>query len=81
MRPSLRVPEPSRQNPRPAPSVTRALATIHRYGVTPEQIDAAILAAINVTLCLFSGGDDRVAEGFNHDIAQNGRGWNSAFVG
>jgi hypothetical protein len=29
-------------------------------------------AAINVTLCLASGGGDRVAEGFNNDIAISG---------
>jgi len=56
-----------------ASSVTRALQAIKRYGAGPEQIDGAILAAINVTLCLASNGDDRVAEGFNHDIAANGR--------
>jgi hypothetical protein len=53
--------------------VTRALQTVHRYNAAPEQIDYAILAAINATLCLCSGGDDQVAEGFNHDIAANGR--------
>jgi hypothetical protein len=56
-----------------APSVTRALQAIKRYGAQPEQIDQAILAAINVTLCLASGGSDRVAEGFNSDIASSGR--------
>jgi hypothetical protein len=56
-----------------AQSVTRALHAIKRYGTSPEQIDHAILAAINVTLCLASGGDDRVAEGFNADIAMSGR--------
>ncbi|MCG5243785.1 hypothetical protein [Azospirillum doebereinerae] len=56
-----------------ASSVTRALQAIKRYGAGPEQIDGAILAAINVTLCLASNGNDRVAEGFNHDIAANGR--------
>lgn len=56
-----------------AHSVTRALKAIKRYGAGPEQIDGAILAAINVTLCLASNGNDRVAEGFNHDIAANGR--------
>lgn len=55
-----------------APSVTRALTAIKRYNAGPEQIDRAILSAINVTLCLASGGDDRVAEGFNHDIAISG---------
>ena len=52
--------------------VTRALQAVRRYDATPEQIDYAILAAINATLCLCSGGDDLVAEGFNHDIASNG---------
>jgi cell division protein ZapA (FtsZ GTPase activity inhibitor) len=56
-----------------APSVTRALQAIKRYGAQPEQIDHAILSAINVTLCLASGGSDRVAEGFNRDIAASGR--------
>ena len=55
-----------------AASVTRALTAIKRYNAGPEQIDRAILAAINVTLCLASGGDDRVAEGFNNDIASSG---------
>ncbi len=58
-----------------APSVTRALKAIKRYNAQPEQIDQAILSAINVTLCLLSGGNDRVAEGFNHDIAISGRGF------
>jgi cell division protein ZapA (FtsZ GTPase activity inhibitor) len=56
-----------------APSVTRALQAIKRYGAQPEQIDQTILAAINVTLCLASSGNDRVAEGFNSDIASSGR--------
>ena len=56
-----------------AASVTRALRAIKRYGTLPEQIDHAILSAINVTLCLASGGNDRVAEGFNNDIASSGR--------
>jgi cell division protein ZapA (FtsZ GTPase activity inhibitor) len=56
-----------------ATSVTRALQAIKRYGTGPDQIDHAILAAINVTLCLVSDGNDRVAEGFNRDIALNGR--------
>ena len=56
-----------------APSVTRALEAIKRYGVAPEQIDHAVLSAINVTLYLSSGGDDRVSEGFNRDLAGNGR--------
>ena len=54
-------------------SVKRALQAIQRYNAQPEQIDDAILAAINVTLCLASNGDDRVAEGFNNDIASSGR--------
>lgn len=58
-----------------APSVLRALQAIKRYNAQPEQIDHAILSAINVTLCLASGGDDRVAEGFNADIALSGRGF------
>ncbi len=56
-----------------APSVTRALAAIKRYKVQPDHYDQAILAAINVTLCLVSGASDRVAEGFNRDIALSGR--------
>ncbi len=56
-----------------AQAVTRALQTIRRYNPAPEQIDHAILAAINVTLCLVSSGNDRVADGFNSDIAVNGR--------
>jgi hypothetical protein len=56
-----------------APSVARALAAIKRYAIVPEQIDHAVLSAINVTLFLASGGDDRVSEGFNRDIAGNGR--------
>lgn len=56
-----------------ASSVSRALSAIRRYNPAPEQIDRAILSAINVTLCLASGGNDRVAEGFNHDVAMSGR--------
>ena len=52
-------------------SVSRALQTITRYQLPPERIDHAILAAINVTLCLKSGGNDRVAEGFNADCARS----------
>jgi hypothetical protein len=52
--------------------VTCALETIRRHNVAPEQIDFAILCAINATLCIRSNGDDRVAEGFNSDIAING---------
>jgi tRNA A37 N6-isopentenylltransferase MiaA len=54
-------------------SVSRSLQTIKRYSLTPERIDAAILAAINASLCLASDGNDQVAEGFNDDIARNGR--------
>ena len=56
-----------------AQSVTRALQAIKRYVRDPDQIDQAILASINITLCLASGGDDRVAEGFNNDIVSNGK--------
>jgi hypothetical protein len=56
-----------------AHSVTRALDVIRRYQPRPEQIDHAILSAINVSLFLASNGDDRVSEGFNRDIAQSGR--------
>lgn len=56
-----------------APSVTRALQAIRRYEIPPERIDHALLCAINVTLFLASHGDDRVSEGFNGDIAGNGR--------
>jgi hypothetical protein len=61
-----------------ARSVTRALDAIKRYGCRPEQIDQTILAAINVTLCIISGGNDRVAEGFNRDVASSGRGFSRA---
>jgi hypothetical protein len=54
-------------------AVARALRAIDRHKVRPEQIDGVIIAAINVTLCLASSGDDRVAEGFNGDISVNGR--------
>jgi hypothetical protein len=54
-------------------SVSRSLQTIKRYSLTPERIDDAILAAINASLCLASDGDDHVADGFNDDIARNGR--------
>lgn len=63
-----------------ARAVTRALRSIRRYDAAPEQIDHAILAAINVTLCLVSNGNDRVAEGFNGDIARNGRDFASALA-
>ena len=56
--------------------VTCALRTIRRYNLAPEQIDFAILCAINAALCIRSNGDDRVAEGFNRDIAMNGRRFN-----
>ena len=54
-------------------SVSRSLQTIKRYSLAAERIDDAILAAINASLCLSSDGDDHVAEGFNDDIARNGR--------
>jgi hypothetical protein len=54
-------------------SVSRSLQTIKRYSLTPERIDDAILAAINASLCIASVGNDQVAEGFNDDIARNGR--------
>jgi hypothetical protein len=54
-------------------SVSRSLDAIKRYGIEPEQIDEVILAAINASLCLDSDGNDSVAEGFNADIALNGR--------
>ncbi|HKF71976.1 MAG TPA: hypothetical protein VKB68_09505 [Stellaceae bacterium] len=54
-------------------SVTRALQAFKRYAVSPEQIDYAMLSAINVTLFLTSGGDDRVSDGFNRDLAGNSR--------
>jgi hypothetical protein len=56
-----------------APSVTRALQAIKRYAAAADQIDHAVLSAINVTLYVRSGGDDRVSEGFNRDLAGNGR--------
>jgi hypothetical protein len=56
-----------------APSVSGALAAIERHDATPEQTDHAALCAINLTLYLASGGDDRVPDGFNRDIAGNGR--------
>src|SRR5438445_12714911 len=42
-------------------AVGRALEAISRYKVQPDQIDHAILSAINVSLCLETGGDARVA--------------------
>jgi hypothetical protein len=54
-------------------SVSRSLQTIKRDALAPERIDDAILAAINASLCLASDGNDHVAEGFNDDIARNGR--------
>jgi cell division protein ZapA (FtsZ GTPase activity inhibitor) len=54
-------------------SVSRSLQAIRRYALTAERIDAAILAAINASLCLASDGSNHVAEGFNDDIARNGR--------
>ena len=56
-----------------APSVTRALQAIKRHAATPEQIDHAVLSAINVTLYLACRGNDRVLDAFNRDIAENGR--------
>jgi tRNA A37 N6-isopentenylltransferase MiaA len=61
-------------------SVSRSLQTIKRYSLTPERIDGAILAAINASLCLASDGDDHVAEGFNDDIARNGRNFGQRHV-
>lgn len=61
-------------------SVSRSLQTIQRYSVAPERIDDAILAAINASLCLASDGDDNVAEGFNDDIARNGRNFGRRHV-
>jgi hypothetical protein len=55
-------------------SVTRSLEAIKRYAVAADRIDDVILAA---SLCLVSDGDDRVAEGFNDDIARNGRNFGS----
>jgi hypothetical protein len=54
-------------------SVTRCLDTLKRYAVAPERIDDIILAALNASLCLVSDGDAHVADGFNDDIARNGR--------
>ena len=54
-------------------SVARTLETIRHYHIPPDEIDETILAAINVSLCLESGGDNRVAEGFNRDLVINGR--------
>jgi hypothetical protein len=54
-------------------SVSRGLQTIKRYSLSPDRIDDAILAAINASLCLVSNGDDHVADGFNDDVARNGR--------
>lgn len=54
-------------------SVSRSLQTIKRYSLGPERIDDAIIAAINASLCLASDGDDHVADGFNDDVARNGR--------
>lgn len=53
-------------------AVARALRAIDRHKVRPEEIDGVIIAAINVTLCLASSGDDRVAEGFNSDVGVSG---------
>jgi len=54
-------------------TVARSLDVIKRYELSPEEIDDAILAAINVSLCLESDGDEQVCEGFNHDLVINGR--------
>ena len=54
-------------------SVRRSLDAIKRYAVAPERIDDVILNAINASLCIVSNGDNHVAEGFNADIALNGR--------
>ena len=63
-----------------APSVRRAHRAIRRHQIPEDQIDHAILCAINVTLCLLSDGDDLTAEGFNRDIAASGgRALPSAF--
>ncbi len=59
--------------------VGRALRAIDHHGIAPERIDHAILAAINVTLCVISHGDARVANGFNDDIARNGRHFRPGF--
>ena len=56
-------------------AVSRALQAIKRYQPEPDQIDFTIIAAINATLCIASGGSDLVAEGFNHDMAISGRGF------
>ena len=56
-----------------APSVTRALQAIRRYRPSPEAIDHTILSAINVSLVLAGRGNDQVSDGFNRDIAANGR--------
>jgi hypothetical protein len=53
--------------------VARTLKALKCYDVHPEQIDEIILQAINISLCLESDGDARVAEGFNNDIVINGR--------
>lgn len=59
----------------PINPVPRILDAIRRYGIEPEEIERVILMAINIGLCLESGGDDQVAEGFNHDVLVNGRGF------
>jgi hypothetical protein len=60
-----------------ASTARRSLDTIKRYAVEPEHIDDVILAAINASLCLVSDGDDHVADGFNDDVARNGRNFRS----
>jgi hypothetical protein len=59
--------------------VTCALRAVQRYDMAAERIDFAILSAINAVLCLSSGGDDRVAEGFNGDIAMSGRDFRTEY--
>ncbi len=61
-----------------APSVTRALQAIKRYAAPPEQIDHAVLSAINLTLYLACRGDDRILDAFNADVAKNGRDFHHA---
>lgn len=64
-----------------APSVTRALRALKRYNLDPDQIDRTILNAINATLCLASNGNERVAEGFNLDVALSGRDFDRRLAG
>jgi hypothetical protein len=69
----LSRPRAQRQEMPTAPSVARALSAIRRYRPAPDEIDHAILSAINVTLFLAGNGNERVSEGFNQDIARSGR--------